>query len=161
MIMSFKDYLKYLGIISLNIQYSATSSKTLEEVKDIVIRRVNKISSTNNNIDVVCYVTDQHNGNKYIAYSKSMLKKYKALNKQWVLDLDMESITKLLNAEIEQPPIPICVNEVIYIKEPKKEEKIMTFQRIEDIEVEINVVEIEVFVENPALEVEIKIEETK
>jgi hypothetical protein len=90
-----------------------------------------------------------------------MLKKYKALNKQWVLDLDMESITKLLNAEIEQPPIPICVNEVIYIKEPKKEEKIMTFQRIEDIEVEINVVEIEVFVENPALEVEIKIEETK
>jgi hypothetical protein len=157
--MSFKEYLEYLGIITLNIQYSATSTKTLEEVKNIVIRRVNKISSANDNIDVVCFVTDQHNGNKYIAYSKSMLDKYAALNTQWVLDLDMESINKLLKAEKEQSPTPICVKEVIYIKEPIKEEKVMTFQRIEDIEVEINAVNVEVFMENPALEVEIQVEE--
>ena len=41
--MTFEDYIGYLGIITLNIQYTATSTRTLEEVKKIVINRVNKI----------------------------------------------------------------------------------------------------------------------
>ena len=42
--MTFDDYIGYLGIITINIQYSATSNRTLEEVKNIVIDRVNRIS---------------------------------------------------------------------------------------------------------------------
>jgi len=130
--MTFDDYIGYLGIITLNIQYTATSTRTLDEVKKIVINRVNKISSDNNNIDVICYLTDQHNGNKYIAYSQSMLDKYEVLKTNWVLDLDMESINKLLNNK----NTPICVNKVITVDKTKRNK--IKFVKLDDIKVKIN-----------------------
>ena len=130
--MTFDDYIGYLGIITLNIQYTDTSTRTLEEVKKIVINRVNRISSANDNIDTICYLTDQHNGNKYIAYSQSMLDKYAVLQTNWVLDLDMESITKLLNGE----NAPICVNKVITVDNTKRNK--IKFIKLDDIKVKIN-----------------------
>ena len=130
--MTFDDYIGYLGIITLNIQYTATSTRTLDEVKKIVINRVNKISSDNNNIDTICYLTDQHNGNKYIAYSQSMLDKYEVLKTNWVLDLDMESINKLLNNK----NTPICVNKVITVDNTKRNK--IEFIKLDDIKVKIN-----------------------
>jgi hypothetical protein len=157
--MTFEDYIGYLGIITLNIQYSATSNRTLEEVEKIVIDRVNRISYINDNIDVVAFVTDQHNGNKYIAYSKSMLEKYDVLKTQWVLDLDMESINKLLN----QDNTPICVNKVITIDNTKRNK--IEFVKLDSLKVKINkniinthigYKNIRVKISNPKIKVELK-----
>jgi len=157
--MTFEDYIGYLGIITLNIQYSATSNRTLEEVKNIVIDRVNRISFNNDNIDVVAFVTDQHNFNRYIAYSQSMLDKYEVLKTQWVLDLNMESLTELLN----QDNTPICVNKVITVDKTKRNK--IEFVKLDSLKVKINkniinthigYKNIRVKISNPRIKVELK-----
>jgi hypothetical protein len=131
--MTFNDYIKYTGIIILYVDYTASSTKTLNEVKDIVIDRVNRVAEASN-IDVKCYLTDHHNGNKYVVYSQSMLDKYEVLTEQFVLDLDMEAINNMLN-------------EAYTIQKQQQINTITKYEKLDKIECIVNSLDIEISID--------------
>lgn len=98
--MNFDNYIKYTNLVVFYIDYTSDSHRTLDEVKQIVLTRLNQSVIDLDFENIKAYVTDHNNGNKYVAYSDAMVAKYSVLEKNWQLDLDMESIKKMLSLDL-------------------------------------------------------------
>ncbi len=93
--MDFNEYLKTIGLINLQIIIRENSDITIEKVKEIVTKRVNRIANENSDIDVRADIKDLRDGNIYTCFSKNMMQKYN-IKKQFVTALDLKEIKELL-----------------------------------------------------------------
>ena len=95
--MQFEDYIEIGKLINIEIYVKKSSSRTLDEIKEIVVNRVNNVES---GYDVKATVIDLRDGNTYVCFSQNMMKAYE-ITEQFNKSLDMVAIDKFLKEDLE------------------------------------------------------------